>query len=236
MSRPNAYGIHVDMNRFESRTSQLGLRYLHSIGSPIRDGVKVAIACLYSPLGAAVEGQSLQRVRLRIGASRGSFEAYMALATSASLENLAEFGARQSLEPKQNIIKTTLVENKPAGLGAKYLNCGVIEPGAGVELAIICLYGPLGTARRGGNRSEVDAAIAESRQIFEKYMDLTLQQFVDDDNFVRFSNPIVKTIEDANPQSDQRVITKREPAMNSVQNFNDSNREGDDEIDLSEEL
>lgn len=228
MSRPSTYGIHVDMNRFEARTAQLGLEYLQSIGNPVRNGVKIAIACLYTPLGAAVDGQSLQRVRLAIGASQGSFEAYMALAALSSLKNGAESLPQHQFDPKQNIIKTTFVENKPAGLGTKYLNSGVIEPGAGVELAIICLYGPLGTARGGGTRSEIDAAISESRRIFENYMDLALRQFVDDKDFVRFSSPITKTLDEGKSpvsQSSAPLIPK-----------NNLNGGEDDEINLDEEL
>lgn len=227
MSRPNVCSLQVDLNRLESRTAQLGLRYLHLLGDPLRNGVKVAIACLYSPLGAAVEGQSPENVRLRVGASRGSFEVYMALA-SLSPDNLVEPGPSQPLDPKQNLIKTTLVENKPAGLGAKYLNCGVIEPVVGVELAILCLYGPLGIARSGGSRCEIDTAIAQSRRIFEKYMDLALQ-FMEDDKFVRFSSPVPKTLEESVTQVSQGLPLSVPPAdLNGAKD--------EDDIDLDEEL
>lgn len=237
MSRPNAYSISLNMNTFKSRTAQLGLRYLHSGGSPVQNGVKVAIACLYSPLGAAVDGQSLQQVRLKVGASRGSFEAYMVLATSRTKDSLAGSTQKQRVDPKENTIKTTSVENKDAGLGAKYLNSGVIELSAGVELAIACLYGPLGTAIGGGMSSEIAEAIFESRRTFDKYMDLALRQFADDNNlFVRFPDQFSKTTEDTNTQTAQRVISGKKPAVNLLQRPADLNGEAEDEIDLNEEL
>jgi len=46
--------------------------------------------------------------------------------------------------PKQYPLKidTTFRETKPAGLAAKYLNSGEIEPRTGVEIAISCLFAP----------------------------------------------------------------------------------------------
>lgn len=237
MSRPHVYSISIDLSTFRTQMAQLSLGYLHASGHPVSDRVKVAVACLYSPLGAAIDGESLQAIRLRVKASQGSFETYMVLATSYSQENIARVMPKQQLAPSQKQIKTTSVEHKPAGLGAKYLNSGVIEPCAGVELALACLYGPLGVAMAGQISNEIEAAISASRQVFQTYMDLALRQFADETHsVVRFSDSETKTTAEMNPQIDRSVTALRKPVLHSVQSMNDLKEGMDDDIDLNEEL
>ena len=80
--------------------------------------------------------------------------------------------------PKQISLKlnTTFIENKPAGLAAKYLNSGEIDVRTGIEIAIGCLFAPLGAAISGSNRKEVDALIQTSRTQFEIYLSLALSR------------------------------------------------------------
>ncbi len=80
--------------------------------------------------------------------------------------------------PKQVPLKinTTFVETKPAGLAAQYLNSGEIDTRAGVEIAIRCLFAPLGAAASGASRREVEALIAASRTQFEIYLNLALSR------------------------------------------------------------
>jgi len=80
--------------------------------------------------------------------------------------------------PKQYPLKidTTFRETKPAGLAAKYLNSGEIEPRTGVEIAISCLFAPLGAATNGASRQEVEAIVAASRTQFEVFCALALSR------------------------------------------------------------
>ncbi|WP_250126315.1 hypothetical protein [Chroococcidiopsis sp. CCMEE 29] len=80
--------------------------------------------------------------------------------------------------PKQYPLKidTTFIETKPAGLAAKYLNSGEIQPRAGVEVAISCLFAPLGAAINGASRQEVEGLVAASRTQFEVFCALALNR------------------------------------------------------------
>lgn len=80
--------------------------------------------------------------------------------------------------PKQYPLKidTTFRETKPAGLAAKYLNSGEIDPRAGVEIAISCLFAPLGAAITGASSQEVEGIVAASRTQFEVFCALALNR------------------------------------------------------------
>lgn len=80
--------------------------------------------------------------------------------------------------PKQHPLKidTTFVETKPAGLAAKYLNSGEIHSRAGVEIAIACVFAPLGAAIDGASRERVEKLIAASRTQIEIYFALALSR------------------------------------------------------------
>ena len=104
--------------------------------------------------------------------------------------------------PKQIPLKinTTFVETKPAGLGAHYLKSGEIDTRAGIEIAIGCLFAPLGAAVSGASRREVEALIAASRTQFEIYLNLALSRCGDDDaENIRVATTVPKTSIAANP-------------------------------------
>ncbi|CAA9569569.1 hypothetical protein AVDCRST_MAG81-1446 [uncultured Synechococcales cyanobacterium] len=80
--------------------------------------------------------------------------------------------------PKQYPLKidTSFTDTKPAGLAAKYLNSGEIHPRAGIEIAISCLFAPLGAAINGASRQEVEGIVAASRTQFEVFCALALSR------------------------------------------------------------
>jgi hypothetical protein len=73
-------------------------------------------------------------------------------------------------------LDTKFVESIPAGLAAKFLNSGEIDLRAGVEIAIACLFAPLGAAIDGASPSEVERLIAASRTQTETYFALALSR------------------------------------------------------------
>jgi len=84
--------------------------------------------------------------------------------------------ARWRDKPKRVVLKldTTFVDTKPAGLGLQYLKSGEIDLRAGIEIAIGCLFAPLGAAVRGASRKEVEALAAVSKTQLETYLHLAL--------------------------------------------------------------
>jgi hypothetical protein len=83
--------------------------------------------------------------------------------------------------PKQVSLKinTSFIETKPAGLATKYLKSGEIDLRMGIELAISCLFAPIGAAVNGATRSEVETMIASSRTQFELCLTLALSRCQD---------------------------------------------------------
>ena len=69
-------------------------------------------------------------------------------------------------------IDTTFSEHRPAGIGARYLNSGEIRVRDGVELAITCLFTPIGAAMEGATLSEIKQRQEIARTIFETWMNL----------------------------------------------------------------
>ncbi len=83
-------------------------------------------------------------------------------------------------------INTSFSENKSAGIAAKYLNKGEISLRNGLELAISCLFSPLGSADDGATLAEVKARCEVSRTVFETYMRLALSR-VDNYSYIEQS-------------------------------------------------
>jgi hypothetical protein len=77
-------------------------------------------------------------------------------------------------------IDTKFSETKPAGLATKYLNSGEIDQRAGVEIAIACLFAPLGATLSGASRLEIEKLIAASRTQSETYFALALNRCDED--------------------------------------------------------
>lgn len=71
-------------------------------------------------------------------------------------------------------IDTTFIDSKGAGIATKYLNSGEITVRDGIEVAISCVFTPLGLASQGGTIEEVERLIEISRTQFETYMSLAV--------------------------------------------------------------
>ncbi len=71
-------------------------------------------------------------------------------------------------------INTTFSENISAGIAAKYLNSEEIVTRDGIEMAISCLYAPIGAAVNGATRDEVEERCKLSRTLLETYINLAL--------------------------------------------------------------
>ncbi|NJO94388.1 MAG: hypothetical protein HC820_08725 [Hydrococcus sp. RM1_1_31] len=69
-------------------------------------------------------------------------------------------------------LDTKFIESIPAGQAAKFLNSGEIDLRTGVEIAIACLFAPLGAAIDGASLSEVERLIAISHTQMETYFAL----------------------------------------------------------------
>lgn len=75
---------------------------------------------------------------------------------------------------KLKLFPTTFSENIAAGIAAKYLNSGEIVVRDGIEIAISCLFAPLGAAIEGASREEVEERCEISRTLLETYISLAL--------------------------------------------------------------
>ena len=73
-------------------------------------------------------------------------------------------------------INTSFSENKSAGIAAKFLNSGEIFLRDGIEIAISCLFAPLGAAVEGASPSAVKKRCEISRMQFETYMNLAMSR------------------------------------------------------------
>jgi ABC-type arginine transport system permease subunit len=73
-------------------------------------------------------------------------------------------------------LDTKFIESIPAGQAAKFLNSGEIDLRTGVEIAIACLFAPLGAAIDGATQSEVERLIAISHTQMETYFALALSR------------------------------------------------------------
>lgn len=65
----------------------------------------------------------------------------------------------------------TWTEPHPAALGC-WVVCRseLINKRMGIQQALACLFGPVGTALRGGSAKDVESAISQSQMIFDSYM------------------------------------------------------------------
>lgn len=74
---------------------------------------------------------------------------------------------------KQQSLRCNMSWTEPhlAAYACKYLNSGeFIDKRTGLQLALACLYGPLGLANSGGTADEVEIAISKAQMIFESQM------------------------------------------------------------------
>ena len=79
-------------------------------------------------------------------------------------------------------IDTTFSSNKGAGIAINYLNSGEIPLRNGLDLALSCLFSPIGAAIAGASQSEVESRIEMSRTQFELYVNLALS-YLNKDQF-----------------------------------------------------
>ncbi len=73
-------------------------------------------------------------------------------------------------------IETSFSENRGAAIAVEYLNSGEITLRDGLEVALSCLFAPLGAAAKGASQSEVKSRREISRTIFETYMNLAISR------------------------------------------------------------
>ena len=73
-------------------------------------------------------------------------------------------------------IETSFSENRGAAIAVEYLNSGEITLRDGLEVALSCLFAPLGAAAKGASQSEVKSRREISRTIFETYMNLAMSR------------------------------------------------------------
>ncbi len=81
----------------------IGMKYPNSGEIRARDGVEVAIACLFAPIGAALEGATLSEVKARREISRSIFETYMNLAISRAEIEETETSCTREVEVEDNL-------------------------------------------------------------------------------------------------------------------------------------
>ena len=97
--------LNLDTKFSENKGAGIGARYLNSGEILLRHGVEQAIACLFTPIGAAMEGATLSEVKARQEISRSIFESWMNLATSRA--ELNEENKGLSVETKFEDIKSS---------------------------------------------------------------------------------------------------------------------------------
>lgn len=80
--------LFIDTSFSLKTNAGIALKYLQSEDMNSRDGIKVALACLFAPLGYAFNGASINEVKAKCSQSRTTFETYMKLALDrADLNN-----------------------------------------------------------------------------------------------------------------------------------------------------
>ena len=72
----------IDTTFSENISAGMAAKYLNSREILLRDGIEIAISCLFAPIAAAVEGATLSEVEEQCKKSRIQFETYMSLAMS----------------------------------------------------------------------------------------------------------------------------------------------------------
>lgn len=70
--------------------------------------------------------------------------------------------------------EATFSPSQNAALAAKYLTSGEMAQGKEIEIALSCLFAPLGAASEGASANKVKSLIETSRIQFETYMSLAL--------------------------------------------------------------
>lgn len=74
--------LKIDTSFAESKNAAKAVEYLNSGEILLRDGLEIALSCMFSPIAAAAEGASLSEIKQRCEVSRTQFETYMNLAMS----------------------------------------------------------------------------------------------------------------------------------------------------------
>ena len=106
--------LKIDTSFAESKNAAIAIEYLNSGEIFIRDGLEIALSCLFSPLGAAASGESLSQVRLRCELSRAQFETYMTLAINRAkaLKLLSEESQEIEVSSELETISPTQSDNQ----------------------------------------------------------------------------------------------------------------------------
>jgi hypothetical protein len=83
------YPLKIETTFIESIPAGLAAKFLNSGEIDLRAGVEIAIASLFAPLGAAIDGASPSEVERLIAISHTQMETYFALALSRCQKNTA---------------------------------------------------------------------------------------------------------------------------------------------------
>ena len=84
---PKRIRVKVDTTFVETGLAGKGARYLKSEGITVRDGIQLAIGCLFGPLGAVIDGASRTEVEQIGERSRAQLETYINLALNRCQES-----------------------------------------------------------------------------------------------------------------------------------------------------
>jgi hypothetical protein len=83
------YPLKIDTTFIESKPAGLAAKFLNSGEIHPRAGVEIALACLFAPLSAAIDGAPQSEVERLIAVSRTQMETYFALALSRCPKNFS---------------------------------------------------------------------------------------------------------------------------------------------------
>lgn len=89
--------LSIETSFNQSQNAAIAAKYLKEGEIPMKEGIEIALSCLFAPLGAASEGASVERIKSLIQTSRVQFETYMNLAL-CQLENQSDVGKENQLD------------------------------------------------------------------------------------------------------------------------------------------
>ena len=164
----------------ENRDVEIAIRYLmKSEEINLRSGIEMALSCMFTPIGAAVLGESLSAVKARGEVSRIQLETYLTLALSRIKANPDGIKRQTKLKDSctELIIDTRFSGNKDIAIALRYLKSGEIDLRTGIEIALSCLFAPIGAAVSGESQGAVKARCEVSRMQLETYLTLALSRF-----------------------------------------------------------
>ncbi len=162
----------------ENRDVAIALTYLKSGEINLRSGIEIALSCLFAPIGAAVGGSSLSAVKARCEVSRMQLETYLNLALSRVKVSAVGIKGKAKLvdAAAELIIDTRFSGNKDVAIALTYLKSGEINLRSGIEIALSCLFAPIGAAVGGSSLSAVKARCEVSKMQLETYLNLALSR------------------------------------------------------------